>query len=256
MKTAVVKCGGSVINELSDSFFQSMKEMLENGYSIVFVHGGGPEINEMLETFQVNSEFKNGLRVTSKEVLEVAELTLAGRTNRKLVRMLEQHGLPAVGLHSSDSGLIEADFIDQENLGFVGDVTKVNSQLIDTLCSQGFLPVLTPIASGPDGLVLNVNADHAASAVANALKAERFLMVTDVDGVLHNGQLMEKLTEKEVKSLIDSGVIHGGMIPKVNSALKAFSEHVQHVHIVPGKKSFYKDGTWYGTEFTKEGVII
>ncbi|KKB36977.1 acetylglutamate kinase [Bacillus thermotolerans] len=255
-KTIVVKCGGSVLSELSPSFFKSMKELTEQGYSIVFVHGGGPEINAMLQTLKVQSEFKKGLRVTTKQVLETAELALAGSLNRKLVRMLEQHGLQAIGLNSSDNQLLEADFIDEEQLGYVGDVTSVNSQFIKLLCQEDLLPVLTPIAAGPDGTVLNVNADHAACAVANALEAEHFLMVTDVDGVLQDGELISELTEQETEKLIESGVISGGMIPKVQSALRAFSDHVSQVHIVSGKKAFYEQGEWYGTKFIKEKVTV
>lgn len=256
MKTIVVKCGGSVLSELSEAFFDSMKELQKQGYAIVFVHGGGPEINSMLEALQVKSEFKNGLRVTSKQVLKTAELALAGSLNRRLVRMLEKHGIRAIGLNSSDNNLLEADFIDQEQLGYVGDVTAVNSPFIQLLCQEQLLPVMTPLAAGPDGTVLNINADHAACAVANALKAEHFLMVTDVDGVLKDGRLVPTLTETETNELIDSGVINGGMIPKVQSALKAFSDHVQSVHIVSGKKAFYEQSKWLGTKFIKEKVTV
>ncbi|KZO01296.1 acetylglutamate kinase [Pseudobacillus badius] len=256
MKTIVVKCGGSVLGELSEAFFDSMKELKEQGYAIVFVHGGGPEINSMLEALQVKTEFKNGLRVTSEQVLQTAELALAGSLNRQLVRLLEKHGIPAIGLNSSDNRLLEADFIDQEQLGYVGDITAVNSRLIQLLCGEQLLPVMTPLAAGPDGTVLNINADHAACAVANALQADHFLMVTDVDGVLKNGKLVPTLTETETKALIDEGVISGGMIPKVHSALKAFSDHVQSVHIVSGKKAFYEQGQWLGTKFVKEKITV
>ncbi|OMP68026.1 acetylglutamate kinase [Domibacillus epiphyticus] len=251
MKTVVVKCGGSVLKELSDSFFNSMKSLLSDGYKIVFVHGGGPEINAMLEKMNVKSEFKNGLRVTSKEVLEAAELVLSGSMNRKLVRLLEVRGIATIGLQSSDHGILEADFINQEELGFVGDVTSVNKTVLETLLNIGLLPVLTPIAKGPDGSVLNVNADHAAGAAAHALAAEHLLMVTDVDGVLNNGQLVPELTGSQTQELINTGVISGGMIPKVNTALKAL-ESCGHVHIVSGKKPFYENGKWYGTQFNKE----
>lgn len=256
MKTIVVKCGGSVLGELSETFFDSMKELQEQGYAIVFVHGGGPEINSMLEALQVKSEFKNGLRVTSEQVLKTAELALAGSLNRKLVRMLEKHGIRSIGLNSSDNRLLQADFIDQEQLGYVGDVTAVNSHFIQLLCEEQLLPVMTPLAAGPNGTVLNINADHAACAVANALQAEHFLMVTDVDGVLKDGQLVPTLTETETKALIDNGVISGGMIPKVQSALKAFSDHVQSVHIVSGKNAFYEQGEWLGTKFIKEKMTV
>ncbi|OLN22954.1 acetylglutamate kinase [Domibacillus antri] len=251
MKTVVVKCGGSVLKELSESFFDSMKALLADGYKIVFVHGGGPEINAMLEKMNVQSEFKNGLRVTSKEVLEAAELVLSGSMNRKLVRLLEAHGIAAIGLQSSDQGILEADFINEEELGYVGDVTSVNKSVLETILQTGLLPVLTPIAKGPNGTVLNVNADHAAGAAAYSLAADHLLMVTDVDGVLNDGKLVTVLTGAETERLIETGVISGGMIPKVNTALKAL-ESCGHVHIVSGKKPFYEDGKWYGTQFNKE----
>lgn len=251
MKTVVVKCGGSVLKELSDSFFFSMKSLIADGYQIVFVHGGGPEINAMLEKMNVKSEFKNGLRVTSKEVLEAAELVLSGSMNRKLVRLLEDQGIPAIGVQSSDQGILQADFINKEELGFVGDVTTVNKQVLELFLQAGLLPVLTPIAKGPNGTVLNVNADHAAGAAAYALAADHLLMVTDVPGVLKDGELIPALTATKTNELINSGVISGGMIPKVNTALKALKS-CGHVHIVSGKKPFYEDGKWYGTLFNKE----
>lgn len=254
MKTVVVKCGGSVLKELSDSFFTSMNSLLSDGYKIVFVHGGGPEINAMLERMNVQSEFKNGLRVTSKEVLDAAELVLSGSMNRKLVRLLEGYRIAAIGLQSSDQGILKADFIDKEELGFVGDVTSVNTSVLESVLQAGLLPVLTPIAQGPDGSVLNVNADHAAGAVAHALSADHLLMVTDVPGVLKDGELIRELTGTETNALIDSGVISGGMIPKVKTALKAL-ESCGHVHIVSGKKPFYEDGQWFGTQFNKEEAV-
>jgi acetylglutamate kinase len=251
LKTVVVKCGGSVLKELSDSFFSSMTSLLADGYKMVFVHGGGPEINAMLENMNIESEFKNGLRVTPKDVLEAAELVLSGSMNRKLVRLLEAHNIAAIGLQSSDQGILEADFINKEELGFVGDVTSVNKTILETILNAGLLPVLTPIAKGPNGTVLNVNADHAAGAAAHALAADHLLMVTDVDGVMNDGQLVPALTGAETKKLIESGVISGGMIPKVQTALKAL-ESCGHVHIVSGKKPFYEDGQWHGTQFNKE----
>ncbi|MED0659446.1 acetylglutamate kinase [Bacillus smithii] len=256
MKTAVVKCGGSVVDHLSEDFFQSMKEMEKDGYRLAFVHGGGPEISAMLDLFKIKSEFKNGLRITDEKVLETAELVLSGKTNRKLVHLLQQHGFQAIGLNSSDAYLLEADYINREEYGLVGDVTNVKADFLSSLTEQGLLPVLTPIASGPDGRILNVNADHAACAVAAALNADHFLMVTDVDGVYQNGRLIDRLTEEKAHQLMESGVITGGMIPKVQSALKAASQNTGHVHIVSGKKRFYKSGHWYGTQFAKEKVTI
>ena len=184
MSVLVIKCGGSIIDELSESFFESVKQLQSEGYQIVFVHGGGPDINSMLDKFGIQPVFENGLRKTTDEVLEIVELMLAGKSNRSLVHKLEQHGIKAVGLNGSDAGMLTGDFIDQHALGAVGEITQVNSELLEMILEKGLCPVLTPIASTTDGHTLNVNADMAAGAVAKALKAEKCLFVTDVKGVL------------------------------------------------------------------------
>ena len=167
-------------------FLQSIKELQSRGYQIVFVHGGGPDINSMLEKFEIEPVFEDGLRKTTTEVLEVVELMLAGKSNRSLVHKLEAHGIKAVGLNGSDGGILTGEYIDEQKLGAVGEIHQVDTELFGLLFEKGYCPVLTPISSTEDGNKLNVNADMAAGSVAKALSADMCLFVTDVKGVLKN----------------------------------------------------------------------
>ncbi|PEJ36883.1 acetylglutamate kinase [Peribacillus butanolivorans] len=256
MNILVIKCGGSIINELSESFFTSVKELQSRGYQIVFVHGGGPDINSMLEKYEIEPVFENGLRKTTTEVLEVVELMLAGKSNRCLVHKLEAHGIKAVGLNGSDGGILTGEYIDEKKLGAVGEIHQVDTELLGLLFEKGYCPVLTPISTTEDGNKLNVNADMAAGSVAKALSAEMCLFVTDVKGVLKNQQIIEKLTETETKALITDGSIYGGMIPKVNTALSVLNKGVEKAMIVSGKDRFYENGQFIGTKFLQEEGVF
>ncbi|WP_375088216.1 acetylglutamate kinase [Peribacillus sp. RS7] len=256
MNILVIKCGGSIINELSESFFNSVNELQNRGYHIVFVHGGGPDINSMLDKYEIEPVFENGLRKTTTEVMEIVELILAGKSNRSLVHKLEEHGIKAVGLNGSDGGILTGEYIDEQKLGAVGKIQKVNTELLGLLFENGYCPVLTPIATTEEGTKLNVNADMAAGSVAKALSADMCLFVTDVKGVLKNEQIIEKLTETEAKELIEDGSIHGGMIPKVNTALSVLNKGVEEVMIVSGKDHFYQGGQFIGTKFLQEEGVF
>lgn len=251
MSVLVIKCGGSIIDELSESFFESVKKLQNEGYQIVFVHGGGPDINSMLDKMGIQPVFENGLRKTTGEVLEIVELMLAGKSNRSLVHKLEKHGIKAVGLNGSDAGMLTGDFIDQHALGAVGEISQVKTELLEIILGKGLCPVLTPISSTTDGHTLNVNADMAAGAVAKALKAEKCLFVTDVKGVLKDHQLIEELTEEETNVLIQEGTVYGGMIPKVKTALSVLNKGIEEVMIVSGKDRFYDQNQFIGTKFLK-----
>lgn len=255
MSVLVIKCGGSIIDELSETFFESVKKLQEEGYQIVFVHGGGPDINSMLDKMGIQPVFENGLRKTTDEVLEIVELMLAGKSNRSLVHKLEKHGIKAVGLNSSDAGMLTGNFIDQRALGNVGEITQVNSEIIEMILGKGLCPVLTPLSSTTDGHILNVNADMAAGAVAKALKAEKCLFVTDVKGVLKDHQLIEELTEEDTNLLIQEGTVYGGMIPKVNTALSVLKTGIEEVMIVSGKDRFYDQNQFIGTKFLKKEKV-
>jgi acetylglutamate kinase len=258
MKTIVLKCGGSVLDELSPAFFDGLRSLMEDGYMPVLVHGGGPAINSMLSLYQIPSKFQNGLRVTCEKTMEVVEMVLSGQTNRQLVRLLEHHDLTAVGLNGSDGKCLQAEYINKEELGFVGQITAVNKKMIEKLLVDRIIPVITPIAASMEetGARMNVNADYAAAAVAKALNAERCLFVTNVDGILVEGQLVEEATESDIQSFIAEGHIYGGMIPKVESALSVLGNGIEKVMIVSGKKAFYQSGIWTGTAITSKERVF
>ncbi|MFT8319824.1 MAG: acetylglutamate kinase [Bacillus sp. (in: firmicutes)] len=256
MKTILIKCGGSVIDQLSEDFFTSLKELKKSGYQLVFVHGGGPDINEMLEVMGVEPEFHNGLRKTTAETLNIVEMVLSGKTNRKLVQLLSKHGLAAVGMNGTDDQLIQASIINEENLGLVGNVKQVNSDLIHMLLEKDYIPVITPLGSTEDNKKLNINADYAAAAVAKSLNVEHCMFATDVEGIIIDGKVASLLEENEVTHYIEEGQITGGMIPKVTSALAALDSGLKSVMIVSGKKAFYQDETLKGTQIVKKQEVI
>ncbi|KQL18652.1 acetylglutamate kinase [Cytobacillus solani] len=256
MKTILIKCGGSVIDDLSTAFFNSLKDLESEGYHLLFVHGGGPDINDLLELYQVPQEYINGLRKTSAETMEIVEMVLAGKTNRTLTAKLSSHGFNAFGINGSDGGFLQADFIDQERLGFVGDIVKVKTEIISMLLNEKYTPVITPIATASNGEKLNINADFAAAAIANNLQVDHCIFVTDVQGIIINGELVSQLSKEEIESYIHADQITGGMIPKVRSAVNVIEKGLQNVRIVSGKETFFNQGHWIGTEiFAKEGIL-
>ncbi len=254
MKKILIKCGGSVLDELTPDFFNSLKAMKANGYQLIFVHGGGPDINKMLSMYQVEPEFHNGLRKTTKETLEIVELVLSGQTNRKLVGKLTENGLQAVGLNGSDGGCLQGTLIDEAALGFVGEITAVNDKLISLLMEEGYIPVVTPVAVNEEGQKLNINADYAAAAVAGAIEAEQCIFVTDVPGIMVNGAVVPQMAKAEVEAYIEDGTIYGGMIPKVTSAMSALDKGLASVMIVSGKTSFFNGTEWKGTNIIRKGM--
>jgi len=256
MKYVVIKCGGSVIDSLTDSFFSSLTELKKSGFHLIFVHGGGPDINEMLDLYHVQSQFINGLRKTDEQTLNIAEMILSGQTNRKLAAKLQQHQFHALGIHGSDGECLQADYINREELGFVGDITGVNTKFIEWVVEGGYIPVITPIATTANGEKLNVNADFAAVAVAKALHAEHCLFVTNVNGVMIEGKLASNLSKQQVSDHIDNGEISGGMIPKVQSAVDAVAKGIESVMIVSGEKAFFEHGKWNGTRIYQKEPII
>jgi len=248
MKKIVIKCGGSILDKLNSEFFASLKNLQQHGYELIFVHGGGPDINKMLSMYKVKPEFYNGLRKTTQKTLEVVELVLSGQTNRKLVQKLTENGFQAIGLNGSDGGCLQAEVIDERSLGFVGEITAVKDRLITILLQEGLIPVVTPIAVNEDGQKLNINADYAAAAVANAVGAEQCIFVTDVEGIMVDGKMIGQLEKKEVEQYIENGTIYGGMIPKVTSCLSALDKGLSSVMIVSGKALFFNGEEWKGTK--------
>ncbi|WP_078408648.1 acetylglutamate kinase [Priestia abyssalis] len=247
-ETIVVKCGGSVMSQLNDSFFQSLSRLAEQGYRLVIVHGGGPDIEGILKQLNIQSEFVNGLRKTSAEVLDVVKMVLAGKVNKQLVMSLQACGLNSVGLSGCDGMLLETEAINYEELGYVGEVVNVNDELLHHLMEKEYVPVISSIGANQEGESFNINADLAAGAVAQALGAKQLLFVTDVQGIIKDGELLDEVTPVYIEQLIKDGVIYGGMIPKVKSAIKALSSSLPKVQIVSGKSSFMNEnGEWIGT---------
>ncbi len=256
METVVIKCGGSVLEDLNDNFFNSLRELKEAGLYPVIVHGGGPAINSMLDLYEIPAEFKNGLRVTCEKTMEIVEMVLSGQTNRKLCSMLMKRDFNALGINGSDGLCLQADFIDKQSLGYVGNITHVNNDLIMLAVNNGYIPVITPIGIAEDGSKLNINGDYAAASIAKALKAERCAFVTNVDGILINGELVSEITDSEIENYITEGSIYGGMVPKVKSALSATAAGVDTVMIISGKKQFYKNNCWHGTAIAAKEEVF
>jgi acetylglutamate kinase len=250
----VLKLGGSILYSLSSAFFESLIEMMKE-YNVVIVHGGGPEITDMLKKLNIETTFINGHRKTTESVLEVAEMILKGKVNSYLTNRLNDHGVKAVGLCGYDAGLLKAVLIDEESLGLVGEIEEVQSGLLTDMISGGHLPVIAPLALTKKGTKVNVNADLAAASIAKALGAGKLLYVTDVPGILDEGELLPEATTDEINQLIDSGVINGGMIPKVQSAVSVLSPGMKEVMIVGGQQSIFQSGTIIGTKITEKGVV-
>ena len=213
------------------------------GINIVLVHGGGPEINKMLEKVGKESKFVNGLRYTDAETMEIVQMVLTGKLNKDIVGILLQEGGQAVGLSGVDSGLLRAKKIDKDgaDLGFVGDVTEVHPEIVNTLLEQGFIPVISTVALGETGdqSRYNINADTAAAKIAVALKAEKFVQLTNVAGVLKDindtSSLITRIPMPTVPQLMETGIISGGMIPKIECCLMALKGGVPRTHIIDGR---------------------
>ncbi|MBS4199096.1 acetylglutamate kinase [Bacillus sp. FJAT-49732] len=249
----VIKCGGSMIDTLSDDFFIGIKKMQETGFYPVIVHGGGPAINDLLKDLQIQSEFVNGLRKTTHEIMEVVEMVLSGTITNKLVRKFQKHGISSIGITGSDGGLMYAKPKDLETLGLVGEITRVNQKFLTDLLSIGMVPVISPIAIGLNHEdYYNINADTVAGEIAVALNAEKVIFVTDVPGVLKDNEIIEKTTESEILGFIDDGTISGGMIPKVMAAIHSLNSGMKEAMIVSGHKPLLDGVQIKGTTIKKE----
>lgn len=249
----LIKCGGSLLESLSDSFYDGIKSLKDNGYQPVIVHGGGPAINQMLDELQIESEFIDGLRKTTPAVMNVAEMVLSGSTTNSIVRRLNRIGMSAIGLTGFDGGLLQAEAKDFDRLGLVGEITHVNKAFLLNMLSLGITPVISPLAAGVDGIEsYNVNADTAAGAIAAAVDAIKLLFVTDVPGVLKDGKLLEKASQTEIMKLIADGTITGGMVPKVLAAIECLHAGMSEAMIVSGKTDLIKDEKIVGTVITKD----
>ncbi|WP_079528804.1 acetylglutamate kinase [Halobacillus hunanensis] len=242
----VVKLGGSMLDQLSEDFYQSFGELRKH-YHCIIVHGGGPAITLMLDRLNIESEFYEGFRKTTKETLEVVEMALSGKVNAQITADLAQQSIRAIGLKGSDAMMLTAKLIDQEKWGYVGTIEHVETDLLLRCLNAGYMPVIAPLGKTSEGQTVNINADVAAAAVAKALSAEKLLFVTDVPGIIREGTVIEETTPEDIESLIQTGLIHGGMVPKVNAAVEALSGQLQEVMIVSGEHPLIEHNQMKGT---------
>ena len=239
-KIVVVKYGGNaMINEqLKEQVMEDLVLLNLIGVKVVLVHGGGPEISDMMQRLGKKPEFVNGLRVTDKETIDIVQMVLAGKVNKSLVNLLEMKGGTAMGLSGMDAHLIRARVKD-ERLGFVGAITDVNVDPVMDLLEKGYIPVISTVACDHEGNAYNINGDTAAAYIAGALGAERLIMMTDIDGILRDkddpASLIPNITISEARKLFDDGVISGGMIPKVDCCIEAIHRGVKTVIIMDGR---------------------
>jgi len=239
-KIVVIKYGGNaMINEqLKEQVMEDIALLWLIGVKVVLVHGGGPEISDVMKKFGKQAVFVDGLRVTDKETVDIVQMVLAGKVNKSLVTLLQMKGGHAVGLSGMDGGIIEATIKD-ERLGYVGTITKIRTQPITDLLEKNYIPVISTVASDRHGNVYNINGDTAAAYIAGALNAERLIMMTDIDGILRDkddpSSLIPEITVSEAKKLYEEGIISGGMIPKVDCCIEAISKGVKNVIIMDGR---------------------
>ena len=239
-KIIVVKYGGNaMVNEdLKTAVMRDVVLLSLVGVKVVLVHGGGPEISEMLQRVGKQSQFVDGLRVTDEETAEIVQMVLSGKVNKSLVRQIESIGGKAIGLSGVDGGMIRASVKD-ERLGYVGEIEEVNADIIRDTLDRGYIPVVSTVGYDNDGHVYNINADTAAAAIAADLRAESMIAMTDISGLLRDkddpDSLIPVVDTKDVPSLIDQGIISGGMLPKVQCCVDAINGGVNKVFIIDGR---------------------
>ncbi len=252
-KTIVIKYGGNaMINEdLKQKVMEDVSLMKYVGMQPVIVHGGGPDITQFLKKVGKKSDFVSGLRVTDEETVEIAEMVLDGKVNSNIVNLLNKRGVRAVGLSGKDAGLIKATkkmatVYDEEgnkekvDIGYVGQVDSIDASILRDLLDMDYIPVIAPIGVGEDGESYNINADYVAAEIAGALKAEKLLFMTDIEGVYKDFEdkdsFISSLTDVEAREYIKTGIISGGMIPKVEACLRSLDAGTQKVHIIDGRQ--------------------
>ena len=252
-KTIVIKYGGNaMINEdLKQKVMEDVSLMKYVGMQPVIVHGGGPDITQFLKKVGKKSDFVSGLRVTDEETVEIAEMVLDGKVNSNIVNLLNKRGVRAVGLSGKDAGLIKATkkmatVYDEEgnkekvDIGYVGQVDSIDASILRDLLDMDYIPVIAPIGVGEDGESYNINADYVAAEIAGALKAEKLLFMTDIEGVYKDFEdkdsFISSLTDVEAREYIKTGIISGGMIPKVEACLRSLDAATQKVHIIDGRQ--------------------
>ena len=249
-KTFVIKYGGHAMGDArtAETFARDIVMLKTIGINPVVVHGGGPQIGAMLERLKIQSSFVDGLRVTDEATVEIVEMVLSGAINKQIVTAINQAGGTAIGVSGKDGGLITARRLTRTkkdpdsniekvlDLGFVGEPTAVNAEVIENITRSGMIPVIAPIGMGPNGETYNINADTAAGTIASAIKAHKLMMLTDVPGILtKDKQLISEITATEIDALLADGTITGGMIPKVETCVSALRAGVTAAHILDGR---------------------
>jgi acetylglutamate kinase len=249
-KTIVVKFGGNAMEgeELKNSFARDMVLMKLVGINPIVVHGGGPQIGDLLTRLNIESHFVDGMRVTDSQTMDVVEMVLGGLVNKEIVALINRNGGKAIGLTGKDANLIQARKLTIErpspelkkseiiDIGHVGEVEKINASVIDMLTQSDFIPVIAPIGVGKDGASYNINADLVAGKVAEALKAEKLILLTNIAGLQDkSGKVLTGLSSEQVNGLIADGTIYGGMLPKIGCALSAVNNGVRSAHIIDGR---------------------
>lgn len=247
-KTFVVKYGGSIMkNEVAqEAFFNDVSLMRANGINIIIVHGGGPEISKWLNKTGLESKFVNGLRVTDKNTMEIVEMVLSGNVNKKISSCLCRKGINAIGISGKDCNLIRAKkkyaYVNYQkiDIGYVGEVVSINKKLLIDLMEKEDVPVISPIGADNEGNTYNINADFAAAFISGVLKAEKLLIMTDIEGVYMNindpSSLIPKITVSEIMDLISNGSITNGMIPKLECCVDAIEKGAKNVHLIDGRR--------------------
>ena len=240
-KTVVIKYGGNAMinEELRDAVMTDIVLLRSVGVNVVLVHGGGPEISEMLNRIGKQNRFVDGLRYTDKETIDVVQMVLAGKVNKHLVQLISKHGGKSIGLCGLDGDMIKARKYTKADIGFVGEITEINTDIINHTLENKYIPVISSVATGENGEVYNINADTAAASLAAALHAEKLLLMTDISGLLMDKEdestLIHDVQVSEIPSLKSQGVISGGMIPKIDCCVEAVRRGVLQTNIIDGR---------------------
>ena len=237
----VIKYGGSIMEngDLRKAFFRDIALLSSVGVCPVIIHGGGPEINNWLNKLNISPKFENGLRVTDQETMEIVEMVLMGRINKQIVRGINKTGSLAVGISGLDGNLIKSRELGDGSHGLVGEVTKINPELLDPLIERGYIPVISSIGSTSKGISQNINADYVAGEIAAAINAEKLILLTDTQGILQNRNDSESLAKqinlKEAREFLEKNIVSDGMRPKTECCIRALAQGVKAAHIIDGR---------------------
>ena len=237
----VIKYGGSVMEKdiLKKAVFRDIALLASVGVRPIIVHGGGPEINNWLIKLKIKPKFEGGLRVTDEKTMEIVEMVLMGRVNKQIVRGINETGATSIGLSGLDGNLIQARKLTSSTHGFVGDISKINSSILDPLIDKGYIPVISSIGSSNDGISLNINADYVAGEIAAAINAEKLILLTDTPGILKDlnnpKSLIRNLNLKQARKYIEENIISDGMKPKTECCIRAIAQGVKATHIIDGR---------------------